>query len=202
MGSVLYKWLVKNKARMRGWVKKPKPVSKPVTSIIMFDDINVGLIPKDAEAVAGYIGGKWPTYPRVVKDFPHARHLSVAVSALYNADCLDVEPGDAEISQAAIWVKRQNLLWATTQHDVSRPVLYTSASWGQKLVNACTAAGLKYGRDYFWWSAHYDPARGKHLCGPKCGFGLRVQAHATQYTDHALNRSLDESFCTPGFFKA
>jgi hypothetical protein len=98
-------------------------------------------------------------------------------------------------------VKRQNLIWATTPHDVSRPVLYTSASQGQKLVNACTKAGLKYGRDYLWWSAHYDPGRGKHLCGPKCGFGLKVMAHATQFTDRANGVSLDESFCSPGFFR-
>lgn len=200
VGSVLYKWLKKNKDRLHGWFKKPKP-KHTVTSILMYDDINVSLIPKDAKAIAGYTGGRWPTYAKVVAGWPHAKHVSIAVSSLYSADCLDVEPGDATIDQAAAWVKKQNLLWATEHHDVSRPVLYTSASWGQKLVDACSKAGLRYGKDYLWWSAHYDPARGKHLCGPKCGFGLKVQAHATQWTDKAFNRSLDESFCSPGFFK-
>lgn len=218
VGSVVYKWFLKNKDALYGWYKRPKPPVPspipspvpspvpppgPVTSLLMFDDINVDLIPKDAKAVAGYIGGHWPTYNRVVQMFPHARHLSVAVSTLYDADCLDVEPGDAPISLAPAWVKRQLKLRAqgVKTYNTTLPVLYTSASWGANLINACSKAGLRYGKDYFWWSAHYNPALGKHLCSPKCGFGIKVQAHATQFTDMALGKHLDESFVTPGFFK-
>ena len=211
VGSRTYKWFLKNKARLYGWAKKhaptpdplPPPIPGPVTSLLMYDDINAHLIPKNAQAVAGYIGGQWPNYNIVVGMFPKAKHLSIAVSTLYDADCLDVEPGDAPISLAPAWVKRQLKLreQRVKTYNTVLPVVYTSASWGQNLINAMSKAGLRYGKDYFWWSAHYDPSRGKHLCSPKCGFGIRVQAHATQFTDMAGGKHLDESFVTPGFFK-
>ena len=172
----------------------PAPVPPKPTQLFMYDDVNVHLIPANAQAVAGYVGGRWPTYPTVVKMWPNAKHLSIAVTAAENARCLDVETGDATIAQAPAWVKRQ------MARGEKLPVLYTSASWGQKLVDACTKAGLRYGKDYLWWSAHYNVDLGKHICGPGCGFGLRVTAHATQFTDKALGRSLDESVCSPGFF--
>ena len=185
--------------------KKKKPTPKPIPSpapapkpgpvqLFMYDDVNVSLIPKDAQAVAGYVGGRWPTYDKIVNGWPNAKHLSIAVTASQNARCLDVETGDALISQAPAWVKRQKA------RGEKLPVLYTAVSWGQKLVDACTHAGLVYGKDYLWWSAHYNPALGKHFCGPKCGFGLKVTAHATQFTDKALGRSLDESICSVRFF--
>lgn len=155
----------------RKWrlAKKPLPV---VTKVWMYDDVNVALIPKDAEAVAGYIGGRWPTYPKVVEGWPNAKHLSIAVSTIYSADALDVEPGDASIGQAAMWVKKQLKLRSEGNgFNTSRPVVYTSASWGQSLVNALEKAGLKYGQDFLWWSAHYDPSRGAHICSPKCEIG-------------------------------
>ena len=200
-GSALARYLKANRNRLLGVLVKPKPKPKPA-QMFMYDDINVHLIPKDAKAVAGYIGGHWPTYPTVVKMWPNAKHLSIAVSTVYDADCLDVEPGDAPVYLAPAWVKRQLKLRAknTKTYNTPLPVLYTSASWGQKLVDACTKAGLRYGKDYLWWSAHYNNALGKHFCGPSCGFGLKVTAHATQFTDMAEGRHLDESVCSPGFF--
>ena len=197
-----WKWL-----RWRtGKKQKPAPTPPPLpapkpTRLHMYDDVNVSLIPKNAQAVAGYIGGHWPTYPKVVAGWPHAKHLSIAVASYYDADCLDVEPGDATIAVAPAWVKRQLALRKQGhRYNTSKPILYTSASWGAALIAACTKAGLRYGMDYRWWSAHYNPARGEHFCGPKCGFGLKQVAHATQFTDKALGRSLDESVCSPRFF--
>ena len=170
-------------------------------AITMFDDVSVSLIPRNAEAVAGYVNGKWATYPEVVRQFPHAHHLSIAVSASADADCLDVEPGDATNAQAPAWVKRQRSRRKAGAKSVTRlPVLYTAASNGEALIAACTKAGLAYGVDYLWWSAHYNQALGEHICNPKCYPGLRHTAHATQFTDHANNVSLDESVVTPGFF--
>jgi hypothetical protein len=199
-GSALYKWFRANKADIFGWFKKPKPPAPKPVQLFMFDDINVSLIPKDAQAVAGYIGGKWPTYTKLVGEFPNAKHLSIAVSVLYDADCLDVEPGDASVTQAPVWVKRQLKLRKehTKTYNTSKPVLYTSASWGQRLVDACTKAGLVYGKDYLWWSAHYTGV--SHFCGPSDGFGIKQTAHATQFTDLAQGKHLDESICSPGFF--
>ena len=83
----------------------PTPKPPPPTQMFMYDDVNLALIPANAPAVAGYVGGRWPTYGPMVAKFPHAKHLSIAISALENARCLDVEPGDATIAQAPGWVE-------------------------------------------------------------------------------------------------
>ena len=188
----------------RKWRLSPKrqPVVNPVKPVkmLMFDDVTVSLIPKNAEAVAGYSDGHYQTWQQILKDFPHAKHLQIAVFGQDNGDCLDVEPGDASIAQAAAWVKRQLAGWSKSHHDVTLPVVYTSASQAQRLVAELAKAGLKQHKHYLLWTAHYNPALGEHLCSPKCTPGLRVTADATQFTDHALNRSLDESICSPGFF--
>lgn len=190
----------------RKWrLAKPKPVPTPVpkpVKMLMFDDVTVSLIPKNAQAVAGYSDGHYQTWKQILEDFPHAKHLQIAVFGQDNGDCLDVEPHDASITQAAAWVKRQLAGWKSKHHDVRLPVVYTSASWAQSLVNALAKAGLKQGTHYLLWTAHYNPALGEHLCSGRCTPGLRVTADATQFTDHALNRSLDESICSPGFFAA
>lgn len=202
VGSKFDKWLRRNfRALFVVAKRKHKPAPKPAVKVYMYDDINVDLIPKTAAAVAGYIGGRWPTYPKVQKGWPHAKHLSIAVASNYNADCLDVEPGDATIALAPAWVKKQLAIRKTGNgYNTTKPVVYTSASWGQKLVDALSASGLRYGIDYLWWSAHYDPSKGEHICSPKCGFGLKVTAHATQFTDLADGKHLDESLVLPGFF--
>lgn len=170
----------------------PKPKPKPV-SLEMYDDVTVSLIPVDAQAVAGYVDGRWPTYGQVCATHPHAQHkISIAVFASDNAEVLDIEPGDATIAEAAAWVKRQHA------RGNPKPDVYTAVSWAQGLVNALAAAGLKYGIDYRLWTAHYNYT--PHLCGPECGFGFKERAHATQWTDKAGGKSLDESLCSAEFF--
>lgn len=171
----------------------PTPSPKPPAPIEMYDDVNVSLIPVNAVAVAGYVDGKWPTYKELVKKFPKSKYrLSIAVFARDDANVLDVEPGDATIAEAPAWVKREHAKGNPT------PILYTSAAYGQKLVDTMTKAGFKYGKDYRWWSAHYTFK--PHLCSSKCGFGIKVVAHATQWTDKAGGKSLDESICSEHFF--
>ena len=176
-----------------GKTPAPSPAPKPV-QVEMYDDINVSLIPVNAVAVAGYVDGKWPTYAQLAKKFPHAKYkLSIAVFPSDNAQVLDIEPGDATIAQAAAWVKRQHKL------GNPKPDVYSAISWGQNLVNALTAAGLRYGVDYRYWSAHYTYK--PHLCSSACGFGFKGIAHATQWTDKAGGKSLDESLCSAEFFQ-
>ena len=190
-----WKWL-KWRNKEGKHVPTPSPTPAPVPDPQpeeMYDDVTVSLIPVDAVAVAGYVDGRWPTYSQLAKKFPHAKHLvSIAVFSRDNADALDVEPGDAAPAEAAAWVKRQHSL------GHKRPIVYTNASHGQALVNLLSQAGLKYGVDYLWWSAHYTYK--PHLCSPRCGFGLKVIAHATQWTDKANGKSLDESLCSAAFF--
>jgi hypothetical protein len=160
-------------------------------TVIMFDSIDLSQFPPNPEAVAGYVGGHWPTYPELVKKFPHAYHLSIAVNASQSARCLDVEPGDATPGQAPGWYANH------ADHSQGLPVLYGSASAVQQIVNAMAGAG--YSRDrYFIWSAHYSFQ--EHICSPsRCGY---PQADATQWTDKAMGRNLDQSLCSDAFFSS
>lgn len=168
----------------------PKPKPKPKT-FVMYDSVDVSQIPKNATAVAGYVGGHWPTFGTLVKLYPRAKKLSIAIAADENASCLDVEKGDASPAQAPGWVRRQH---ARGNHC---PIVYTSLAYAQGLVNLLGKSGLVYGKDYKLWCAHYTGKQ--HICSPKCGLGLKVTAAATQYTDKALGRNLDASYCSPTF---
>lgn len=158
----------------------------------MFDSVSVGAIPADAPAVAGYVGGSWPTYLRLVQGFPRAYHLSIAVNAYEDAECLDIERGDATPYEAPAWVKRQ------LGRGVRRPVVYSSVSTMGAVLAALESDGIQ--RDAVrLWTAHYTGY--PHVCSPQnCGYGLRVSSDATQWTDHALNGNLDESLCDDAFF--
>ena len=164
----------------------------------MFDSVNVAEIPESAKYAAGYIGGQWPTYAdgSLRRHLPTARLVSIAVSAKYDADCLDVERGDATNGEAAAWVKRQ---WA---RGVKRPKLYTSVSNWKELQAALAAVGIKrrpYGKSYRRWSAHYTYH--EHRCGRRCGMPGLGRAGATQWTNKALNRNLDQSACARSFLR-
>lgn len=172
--------------------KKGTHVIPPPAPVEMYDDVTVSLIPVTAQAVAGYVDGRWPTLAQLEAKFPKAQHIiSIAVFAKDNAMVLDVERGDATVAEAAAWVKRQRGLG-------KKPAVYTPLSQAQALVNALAAAGLTYSTDYLLWTAHYNYQ--PHLCSPKCGLGFKLVAHATQWTDRAEGKSLDESLCSAEFF--
>lgn len=159
--------------------------------LTMFDSVNVREIPANAQAVAGYVNGRWPTYAAVVRGWPHAHHLSIAVSTSANADCLDVEPGDATNTVAAGWIKRQQA------RGVKRPVVYTSVSNARALLDTLAKVGI--GRTQIrLWTAHYTHV--PHRCGPGCGFGMNTTADATQYTNKAQGKNLDASLVSDMFF--
>lgn len=159
---------------------------------VMFDSIEVAQIPASAPAVAGYVGGKWPTYLELQTHFPKAQKLSIAVSAAEDAQCLDIEAGDATPGEAPAWVRRQ------FDRGVKRPVLYTSASQMDLVVSVLRAAGISRSQVRLW-SAHYTFT--PHLCGPhSCGLLHSTTADATQWTDNALGRNLDQSLVVAGFF--
>jgi hypothetical protein len=157
--------------------------------LTMYDTVTVDTVPADAQYVAGYVGGSWPTFEPLRRRFPHARALSIAPEANMDAECLDVEPFDATNTQAPAWFSRQKA------RGILKPVFYTSASNVQALVNTLAAAGI-HRSEYLIWSAHftYSP----HVCAPGgCGY---PQADGTQWTDHALGRNLDQSLLLPAFF--
>lgn len=210
--AIVLRWRVKLKAReamlatARAWAKRVPALADQVAEAkrviarhsrkatgptIMYDDVTLSLLPANAPAVAGYVGGKWPTFHLLAAKFPHAKRLSIAVNAQEDAECLDVEVGDARPDQAPRWVKRQRA------RGVKRPVVYCSVSQARLVVSLLKAAGL--GRDaYRLWTAHYTGR--EHICNSKCGFGMPTTADATQFTDRALGRSLDESRCAADFW--
>jgi hypothetical protein len=166
----------------------------PSGKVAMFDSVEVDQIPSDAKAVAGYTSGNFPTYPELVKRFPHVVKMSIAVTASHDADCLDVEVGDASPEQAPAWVRRQKLGGS----HVRKPVVYSSLSQMPGVLAALAGAGIA--RDeVLVWTAHYTDSA--HVCTPACGFGFTTNADATQWTKNALGRNLDQSLCSRSFFK-
>lgn len=167
---------------------KAKSELPPIT---MYDSIVISEIPAGAAAVAGYVGGHWPTFPKLAAAFPHAHRLSIAVRAGQDAETLDVEAGDAVNADAPTWVRRQ------IARGVKKPVVYTSVSNAAALLATLQSAGIS--RDQVrLWTAHYTFV--PHRCTSKCGFGFTGIADATQYTDHALGRNLDASLVSGSFF--
>jgi hypothetical protein len=148
----------------------------------MYDSIELDQIPADAKMVAGYVGGQWPTFAEVVRRWPHAQHLSIAIAAGEDADCLDIENGDATIKDAPGWFRRQRA------RGVALPWFYIELSKALGLIAELEQAGIPR-HQYLLWTAHWNYVA--HLCGPH--EGLPTHADATQWNDRALGRNLDES---------
>lgn len=156
----------------------------------MFDSIDIDQIPADAKAVAGYVNGLWPTFALLKKHWPDARRLSIAVTSNADAECLDIEPGNAEPADGPAWVKRQ------LERGVHKPVIYCAVSAAEEVLRRLRSAGID--RDEIrLWTAHYTLK--PHICDQACGFGMSTRADATQWTDHSGNHNLDESLCRAGF---
>jgi peptidoglycan hydrolase-like protein with peptidoglycan-binding domain len=162
-------------------------------TITMFDSISVSELPAGSGyAYAGYVNGRWQTYSAIKSKFPGSQVLSIAVSAGSDADCLDVETGDATPEQAASWVLRQ------LARKAWRPCLYASVSTMGSIVAGLEAAGIGVSTLRLW-SAHYG--EGTHICGPASCKQLAISADGTQWTDSALGRSLDQSLLSDSFFQ-
>jgi hypothetical protein len=160
--------------------------------LVMYDSIVISQIPGGASYAAGYLDGRWPTWGALKQAFPHAHLLSIAVGAAVDADCLDVETGDATVSQAPNWVKRQ------IARGMYRPVVYAQASTMPVLLAALKAAGIKR-QAVRLWSAHYGA--GQHICGPAtCDYPGIPACDGTQWTPNALGLDLDESLLLGDFF--
>lgn len=158
--------------------------------LTMYDSVDAGKLPAGGDAYAGYVSGNWPTYATVAARFPRAHLLSIAPTAAHDADCLDVEAGDATPADAPGWVRRQQA------RGVTRPVLYASASTIPAVIGELTAAGI--GRSAVrLWSAHYGS---KHICGPtSCRWPGVPACDGTQWkSDNTI--PLDTSLLVASFF--
>lgn len=175
-----------------GTASREEVFGKPT---VMYDSTTIGEIPKDAAAVAGYVDGAYANFSDMVKQFPNARRLSIAVFASSDADCLDIEPGNATPSEAPAWVKRQISRLGTTK----KPTVYAAVSEMNSVISALNAAGISQ-NSYKIWTAHVG--NGKHVCGPgTCGATSGYAAHGTQWNWEALGRNLDESVLNGNFWE-
>jgi hypothetical protein len=152
----------------------------------MADSINPAALPPGMDAYAGYDDGNWPDYQTIAAAHPGAHLLDLTVWLANRGTGIDVEPGDATVAQAPIFVQER------LAAGVVLPVVYCPASWSQAVFNAMAAAGIPRN---LWRlvSAHYGA--GQHICGPgTCGY---PQADGTQWIDHG---TWDESLLSDGFF--
>jgi hypothetical protein len=165
-----------------GW-GRPAPASvqrfalRPsIATATMYDSITLSTVPPSPFALAGYTSGFWPTYEPMRRTWPNAHTVSIAVTAIYHADCLDVEPGDATPSQAPGWVE------ADKAAGFARPCLYSSYyEWIEQLRPALARAGIALSRIFKWVASYvYHPQ-------------LLPGFDAQQWTDAAYGRNLDAS---------
>lgn len=160
---------------------------------LQYDSVSVANIPHDAKAAAFYVDGRYANENAVKGQAPHARYTSIAVFASGVADCLDIEPGNASVSEAAGWYRKMREL-----RPKRKPIFYIGAANADELVAALRNSGIKR-ESYILWTAHYGT--GKHLCGEgSCPYGRAAgKVDATQFTTN--NETLDESVCRPSFWE-
>lgn len=175
------KWLEWMNAERRKQLKKLREKEHP-QQFTMYDTITVNTVPSNPTAVAGYVGGRWPTFWSLVKRYRKAKRLSIAISFNENGDCADIENGDMTSEQGAQWAKRQ---WDKGKRLI---VLYFSVSRKGEVEAALNTIFPGWRGRVKFWGAHYTFA--PHL---EPGFD------AIQWTDAALNRNLDASLCSSTF---
>lgn len=159
--------------------------------ITMLDSVSVAALPDGPYAYAGYVDGFFNTWVKLRMRFPSSDLLSIAVFPQDDADCLDIETGDARPDQAAAWVLRQ------FANGAERPCLYASVSVMNTVVEGILAAGIDRGRLRLW-SAHYG--NGAHICGPGTCRLISIGMDGTQWTDHFRGMNADASLLLPDFF--
>jgi hypothetical protein len=141
----------------------------------MYDTAQNNQFPAGAQAYAAYVDGSignQPNYAYIVRTFPRAYHLSIALFASDNADALDVEPGAASPGDVPAWYARQK------RRGIQRPCVYASAStMAGNILPVLSQA--KIGRsEVRLWSAHYG--LGEHICGPRSCGAVPVEADGTR----------------------
>lgn len=161
----------------------------------MYDTAQNNQFPAGAQAYAAYVDGSigdQPNYAYIVRTFPRAYHLSIALFASDNADALDVEPGAASPGDLPAWYTRQK------RRGIQRPCVYASASTMTGNILPVLSQAKISRSEVRLWSAHYG--LGEHICGPgSCG-AVPVEVDGTQWTSNALGRVLDQSLLQENFF--
>jgi hypothetical protein len=105
------------------------------------------------QLVAGYGNGLYRWSLGDWARFPGIPHVHIDVNGADPAGCgvLDVETGDATVTQAVHWVKARRSL-----HQGSYAVVYCNRDTLTPLFNAMNAAALKIGHDFWTWISTLD----------------------------------------------
>lgn len=157
----------------------------------MADSTTVALLPSTFDAYAGYVDGNFTTWLAVVARFGATGKPLLSITVKRGlATCLDVENGDATISQAPAW-------WRFIVSTKPRPCIYTSVANVNALVGAMTSSGIPRVA-YRLWTAHYTAA--PHICSPVCWPGLVTTADGTQWTNTIYGKKVDQSMLADTFF--
>lgn len=170
-----------------GWGTVGPPRSFGLTptgsaTAVMFDTTTLGTVPSHPFALAGYTAGNWPTFFPLRREYPSAHTISIAISTRYHADCLDVEQWDATPGEVPGWVRSE------IKAGWRKPCIYSDwYEFTHQIWPVLERAGIK--RSQVWeWDANYAGC-------PRLDPGF----DATQCTDHAYGRNLDESIVTRAF---
>jgi hypothetical protein len=161
------------------------------SQLIMYDAVDLAQIPNGPAAVAGYVDGHWVTAPELAERFPNAHLLTIATDPAHDAEALDVESGDATPADVPAWYERQR------GRGVARPVIYADASTMQQSIVPLVRSGAIARPLVRLWSAHWA---GEHICSPSSCGAVSIDMDATQWTDRAWGRDLDESSLLADFF--
>lgn len=111
----------------------------------MYDAVDVAAIPKDAEIVAGYVDGNFPTYDALVAAFPRAAHVSITTGASGGAGAMvaDCENGDYTPQGAAGWAKGELAAGR-------RPCIYYAKSSAGAVATALKSEGIALADVDYW----------------------------------------------------
>jgi hypothetical protein len=140
----------------------------------------------------GYFNGLYADLNTFKADFPSAIILSITPTGMKGARCVDCEPGDATVAEAAAFIAA-NLPTAPAggRNDGGKPMAYCSASDSQAVISAVSGLGISRSQ-WLLWSAHWTNS--SHICAPSvCGYPA---ADATQYASNsAYDSDIFYSYC-------
>lgn len=149
----------------------------------MYDSIDLRPIASLGHfALAGYTAGHWPTYLPMRAKYPLAHVVSIAVFPQNHADCLDVEPGDANPSDVVKWIR------ADLAAGYKKPCVYSSLwEYTNQIRPLIAKAGIPRSLIFEWdadytFIPHIDPS-----------------FDATQWTDKFQGLNVDASMVYPSF---
>lgn len=119
---------------------------------IMRDSTSPADIPNvGTDIAAGYVNGKFAWTATQFKQFPVTATIDV-LGTDHDADILDVETGDATVSQAVVWVKGKRI----AHPNGYPPIIYCNRATLTPLFNALNANGLVVGKHFRLWIATLD----------------------------------------------